>query len=354
MTAFTGLKDWNPGDSNRSRAHLQEPVDAIRQLQGVAAQAAGGGPDTSPEPDRNGLGEDRERRAGWRSYAAPRRGRARFHGCALLAAAAVNPVRGCRRPGKMDTDTTDQISYQSPPNIFPATNWPERKVGSHCSLTDGTIEVMYFGVYDAGSPQQKHYVFYRGLPETARFQVTHVDGGNTFRAQRYKADGSSLDGTDVYIRRRQAHYVGQDVIATRPASGPVSIDADETLQSTALGGTDAAPEWEEIHAHPFVLVWVDVPGDGVMAPAEIAASGWYKGTICHTQQTLPTTWPARRPRRRRILPQHGDRERQHRQHHRDCSSHGCSLRPRPRPCWLQTPAHPIPPSPRPPTPRHAP
>jgi hypothetical protein len=61
---------------------------------------------------------------------------------------------------KIDTDTTDQISYQSPPNIFVATNWPERQAGTHGLLTDGTVEVMYFGVYDAGSPQQKHYVFY--------------------------------------------------------------------------------------------------------------------------------------------------------------------------------------------------
>jgi hypothetical protein len=73
MTAFTGLKDWNPGDSNRSRAHLQEPVDAIRQLQGVAAQAATGGPDTSPVPIEMGLAKivNAGRR---RSYAAPRRG----------------------------------------------------------------------------------------------------------------------------------------------------------------------------------------------------------------------------------------------------------------------------------------
>ena len=48
-------RDWNAGDSNRSRAHLQEPVDAIRELQRAAFGQVGGLADGTVNPVEIGL-----------------------------------------------------------------------------------------------------------------------------------------------------------------------------------------------------------------------------------------------------------------------------------------------------------
>lgn len=152
--SFPGLRDWNKGDSNRDRGHFQEPVDAIRQLQQSTARPAGGQPDTNPNPVEIGLAKIVNAGPNGATND-PDFTDARYwiQRLAILFSDIGDAVT-------VAVDITDQISYNSPSNIFVATNWPERNAGSHLLTTDGKTEVMYIGFYDAGSPQQKHYIFY--------------------------------------------------------------------------------------------------------------------------------------------------------------------------------------------------
>jgi hypothetical protein len=158
MTAFGSLTDWNRGDSNRSRAHLQEPVDALRQAQIVAAGAALAaltGGDDSPVAVEMGIAQV--------TNAGPN-GEADFDDAMYWLQRKLIKFGDMGDPIEIATDTTDQISYDSPPNIFPATNLPEWQADTHLLAVDGTVQVMYFAVWDAGSPQQKHYLFYYASP----------------------------------------------------------------------------------------------------------------------------------------------------------------------------------------------
>lgn len=148
------LRDWVARQSSyRDASHLQEPVDALRDLQ----RQQGGGPVYGDAvPFEHGIG-----RVVGKGPANEADGTNAVY---WIQGMVMGPA-GWTVPPALLPDSSNQIDDDSPPNVFPAIHLSERYAGSHQLATDGTVEVFYWSEYDTDDPPNKHYLFLadRGL-----------------------------------------------------------------------------------------------------------------------------------------------------------------------------------------------
>jgi hypothetical protein len=170
------LRDWVPRVSSyRDASHLQEPVDAIRDL-----QRAGGGPKyPGAAPFDHGIG---------RVVAAGPNGEADLAGAAYWIQRLAMKSAAFDAVPDVQEDTSEQLDKNSPPSTFPAVHLPERYAGTHGLGTDGSVEVFFWADFDSGSTTadpQKHYLFV-ALPATGvRLKIVSIlSGGSKYGVQR--------------------------------------------------------------------------------------------------------------------------------------------------------------------------
>jgi hypothetical protein len=222
------LRDWVPRVSSyRDASHLQEPVDAIRDL-----QRAGGGPKyPSALPFEHGYG---------RVVAKGPGGEADGTNAVYWVQRLMMGPADWTVPPNLLPDSSEQINNDSPPNIFPATHLAERYTGRHELAADGTVEVFFWADFDTDDPPNKHYLF------IADQAATGIKFGKLAASWPAHADHNLVDLTPCVSASDISAYV-----------------------QTPLGST---PAFFAVNSGEIVAYFTDTDGNNILIHAPVPGS----------------------------------------------------------------------------------